>query len=170
MLEIIAGLCVLASIFILLTLSKIDLREGILPNGLVLTFLCLGLAFHFSTSFVLLSVKEMLTGALMGAGILYMIRLVANWYYKDDTLGLGDVKLMGAAGLWLGPHYILIALITGAVSGALHGIGLGILAFKNTKSWPDFTKLSLPAGPGFAVGIVIAGTFLLKPFFIGLLP
>lgn len=164
MLEIIAALSIFAALFVLFMLSKIDLEEGILPNEFVFSFFCLGIVFHFTTTFQHLSPQDMAIGAVLGSGILLAIRVVANWYYKDDTLGLGDVKLLGAAGVWLGPHYTLIALIAGAIAGGLHGLVLAILELKKTKSWPDFSKFSLPAGPGFIVGIMIAAALLLKDF------
>ncbi len=45
-------------------------------------------------------------------------------------LGLGDVKLMAAAGLLLGWQQIILALIIGSIIGSLIGIGL-IVSKKN---------------------------------------
>lgn len=155
MLEIVALLCLVGALALLLLLSAIDLRDRLLPNELVLGFLALGVVFHLCTLFAFLDMTEMALGALTGAGILYIIRAVATKFYGEDALGLGDVKLMGAAGVWLGPYYILIALTLGALMGIVHGLGMAFRFWRATKEKPNFSTLSLPAGPGFAAGIVM---------------
>lgn len=164
MLEIIAVLALISAVIVLVLLSMIDLAEGLLPNELVLGLLCLGVVFHLCTMFTHLSMVDMALGAFIGSASLYLIRFVANWFYKTDTLGLGDVKLMGAAGVWLGPYFILMALTAGAFAGIFHGLGFAGYLWVKTKHKPNFSMLSLPAGPGFAVGIVVAAAFMLKDF------
>jgi leader peptidase (prepilin peptidase)/N-methyltransferase len=164
MLEIIALLCLIGGVVILYVLSAIDLREGLLPNELVMGFSAIGLVFHLCTVFAYFPISQMLMGGFIGASILFLIRAVANRVYEQDALGLGDVKLMGAAGLWLGPYYILIALIVGALAGIVHGLGAAILVRQRTGSLPALSTLSLPAGPGFAIGIVLTGFFAFRTF------
>lgn len=159
MLEFVTIVSVLGAVLLLGLLSRIDLKIGLLPNELVLGFAVLGLVFHVSTVFHFMEYTDMILGALVGGGILLIIRLAANWHYKDDTLGLGDVKLLGAAGIWLGPYYILIALTLGAMAGVVHGLALAFYLWTRTKIKMNLGKLSLPAGPGFAVGIVLAGCY-----------
>ncbi len=155
MLEIIALSCLAGTLIILYILSVIDLREGLLPNELVMGFMSLGLIFHLSTLFHYSGFTDMALGAFIGSGILYVIRGAANAYYKQDTLGLGDVKLLGAAGVWLGPEAILVAMTIGAFIGFLHGMAIVLRTVGNSKVGMDLKKLSIPAGPGFALGIVI---------------
>jgi leader peptidase (prepilin peptidase)/N-methyltransferase len=156
MFEIIALLVIFAALITLLVLSIIDLREGLLPNEYVLAFAVLGAAFHLVTTFHFLSLEDMALGAFIGAAFLYIVRAVANKIYKQDALGLGDVKLMGAAGIWLGPYYVLLALTAGGLAGLLHGVGVVM------KNKLPIKGLSLPAGPGFAVGIVAAAIIQLQ--------
>lgn len=159
--NIISIACLLGALALLICLCVIDLKHRLLPNKLVFPFFLLGIVFHFSIGFEYISWHDMALGGLIGAGSLYAIRLVANWHYKTDTLGLGDVKLMGAAGVWLGPYSIPLALAIGAVAGLIHGLSYAAAIFVKEKSWPNFTKLSIPAGPGFAVGIVIAAILMI---------
>ena len=159
MLEIIAVLCLPGAIALLFILSVIDLRERLLPNKFVLAFAVLGVIFHACTSFHYVSIVEMGLGALIGGGILYLIRFFAIRFYGEDALGLGDVKLLTAAGLWLGPYFILIALTLGALLGILHGLGLALYSWRSSKVWPELHNLSLPAGPGFALGIVLTSVY-----------
>jgi leader peptidase (prepilin peptidase) / N-methyltransferase len=157
MLDIIALLCLAGALVLLYALSVIDLREGLLPNELVMGLAALGMIFHLCTTFSFMSAGQMLLGALAGGGLLYSIRAAANFYYAQDALGLGDVKLLGAAGLWLGPYYVMTALVLGACAGILHGLAVALWLWRKTGRMPALSTLSLPAGPGFAIGIVLTG-------------
>lgn len=154
MLEIIALVCALAAVVLLCTLSTIDLKHGILPNELVLGLACTGLVFHICMMFHFLNLQDMAVGAFIGGGILYLIRELANRFYNEDTLGLGDVKLMAAGGIWLGPEGILIALTAGALAGFFHGLFVAISAMIKARVRSDLSRFSIPAGPGFAVGLI----------------
>lgn len=159
MLEIIGLICVLGALGLLVALSVIDLRHGILPNELVLGLACAGLIFHSCLMFKFLDVQDMAIGALIGGGILFLIREAANRWYDEDTLGLGDVKLMAAGGIWLGPEGILIALTAGALAGFFHGLIVALLAMRRAGVKSDLSRFSIPAGPGFAVGLVAAALY-----------
>ena len=157
MIEALLVIICIATIALLAILTYIDLRDRLLPNIYVFPFALLGIAFHALTEFRLCTPESMALGALAGAGTLLLIRTAANAYYKKDTLGLGDVKLMGAAGLWLGLDHIFLALAIGAGLGVIHG-----LAYAFVKKEKTLSTLSIPAGPGFIGGIVMV--FLLKIF------
>jgi len=156
MLDIISITLTLTAIAILLTLAVIDLRVRLLPNIAVLGLALSGFAFHASTLFFYAPVQDLMVGAFIGGGTLYMIRLAGNMAYKSETLGLGDVKLMAAGGLWLGSYFILPALIIGAIAGIIHGVLLMAIHRYKTKEFAAFSTFSLPAGPGFAAGLFIA--------------
>ncbi|MCB1531211.1 MAG: prepilin peptidase [Rhodospirillales bacterium] len=160
----IAFLCLIGAVGLLAVLSVIDLKIRLLPNKYVLTFALLGLLFHFVTAARYLSPQDIVTGAALGFGSLYLLRMAANAYYKMDAFGLGDVKLMGAAGLWLGVDGILISLTLGAFAGLLHGLGYGFYTHFRDKTPLDFHNLAIPAGPGFAIGIVLTGIWIYQDF------
>lgn len=162
MLEIIALLSILGALILLYMLSKIDMEVQLLPNELVLGFAASGLIFHLSTLFFYFDVQEMLLGALIGGGILYLIRAGANLYYGEDTLGLGDVKLIAAGGIWLGPEYVLIGMTIGAFLGFLHGGFVAIKTSMTAKIKVDLNRLSVPAGPGFCLGLIFAAIYRFK--------
>lgn len=154
-------ICLVSAFLLLVVLCIIDLRVRLLPNIFVFPFAVLGVVFHFVTDFQILSYQDMLIGGAVGYGFLFLLRAVANAYYKQDSLGLGDVKLMGGAGLWLGLEGVLMALTVGAFAGLLHGIGYALLIAVKNKSKPNFHRLAIPAGPGFTVGIVLSGLWIL---------
>jgi leader peptidase (prepilin peptidase) / N-methyltransferase len=165
MMTLIALACVAGACALLVALSVVDLRVRLLPNEMVLGFAALGVIFHFATATHYLSVTEMITGAAIGFGGLYLVRALANRYYGADALGLGDVKLMGAAGLWLGPDGIALALMCGALAGLLHG---GAVAARGAMRGDavSLSRLQIPAGPGFAVGIALTAAWQFRAFFM----
>ncbi|MCC6597593.1 MAG: prepilin peptidase [Alphaproteobacteria bacterium] len=162
MLNIVSVLCLPAALIVLGALCLIDLKVRLLPNRLVLCLAILGLGFHAASQLYYTNYSDMFWGALTGGGLLYLIRFAGNYFYKQDTLGLGDVKLMAAGGLWLGADGILSALIIGAIAGLLHG---GIVIGHSRLTKKDFGPLStfsIPAGPGFIAGLLIVALVKFK--------
>lgn len=148
-------LTLLCTAITLIALALTDIKTRLLPNTLVLSLALFGLAFHIITNFAFGAYLEIIWGALLGGGLLYAIRCMGNYLYKQDTLGLGDVKLMAAGGLWLGPYDILLALTLGALAGLIHGavsFSYDKIKYKNA---PQLSTYALPAGPGFITGLVI---------------
>ena len=167
MMEIFALSCLISGFGLLVILSVIDLKIGLLPNVYNAALGACGLLFHGLLDFAWLRIEDIALGALVGGGLLWGIRFVANKLYQKDTLGLGDVKLLAAGGVWLGPQGVLLAITAGAFAGILHS--LVTLLTKKIKS-EDAGKLShfsIPAGPGFAVGIFIAASYQYWPFVRG---
>lgn len=159
MLEIIALICIIIAIILLGILSYIDLKVQLLPNELVLGLACCGFVFHLATTFYYLDLHNIALGAFIGGGLLFVIRGAANYWYQEDTLGLGDVKLLAAGGLWLGPEHILVAAAIGALAGFFHGLGVAAYTVHKAKVPMDLSKLSVPAGPGFAFGLIAVAIY-----------
>lgn len=150
---------------LLLSLSYVDLKIRILPNEMVLGFLVCGVIFHLTTLFRFLPPEQAILGACAGFVLLYLIRTLANRYYGQDALGLGDVKLITAGGFWLGIEGIFLALTLGATAGLLHGIAGAFVKSKRVKQPLALKGLEVPAGPGFAAGIVVTGLWQFRDFF-----
>lgn len=137
----------------LLWMGWIDLKLWILPNELVALLAVTALPFHFGMDWMYGGFLTFIFGACIGGGSLWAIRAVANRIYGFETMGLGDVKLIAAVGLWLGPQSVLMALSVGAFCGVLHAV---ILAVKFKK---PLNRMMLPAGPGFIAGALIVGLY-----------
>ncbi len=163
MYEFISMLCVLIAIILLGLLIVIDLKVRLLPNVLVASFAIAGFVFHTSSLFYYSDLADMALGAFIGGASLYVIRAIGNYFYKVDTLGLGDVKLMAAGGLWLGAELILFALTLGAIAGLAHGALLLGYNKMHARDSGMLSHFSLPAGPGFIVGIIIAAVAKFYP-------
>jgi len=119
---LLAATCALA--WALLVLSAVDAAIFRLPDIVTLPLLALGLAVSW-----LLPDKDLTghtIGALCGAGAFYLIAEIYRRTRGREGLGLGDVKLAGAAGAWLGwqalPSTVLLACCAGLV-----WVGVGVL-------------------------------------------
>ena len=84
MLVIFAYACLVSGLGLLIILSVIDLKIGLLPNVYNLAFAICGVLFHALLGFSLLSIEGMAFGALIGGGMLWAIRFVANRLYNQE--------------------------------------------------------------------------------------
>jgi leader peptidase (prepilin peptidase) / N-methyltransferase len=148
-------LALLCGLVMLIVLTIIDFKERLLPNTYILVFAICGLLFHLMTEFRITEAMSMLYGAIVGGGFLFLIRAWGNRHYKQESLGMGDVKLMAAAGLWLGPVYVIHAITIGASLGIIHGVVYAVVKKEPLK------KLEIPFGPGLIAGTVIVLGWLL---------
>ena len=164
MLSWIALFCLTGAATLLFVLAVIDLKTRLLPNELVLGFATLGFIFHLTTLAQFISIQNIFLGSVTGFAALYLVRAVANKVYNEDALGLGDVKLIGAAGVWVGPDNVMLAMAVGAMAALVHGFFYAMYVSIKTKQKPDFARLQIPAGPGFAIGIIVAGLIAFKDF------
>ena len=165
-LKFIAGECrdmlIAAAIFsyvvifgLLIALACRDLKEYILPDYLNASLAVAFIIFHVSTDWQTITPLEAVAGSLTGGGLLLLIRTLANKFYREDSLGLGDVKLMTAAGLGLGFPNIFMALSLGAFMGLLHGLAMAFLEKNKTNHKIDLSRVNVPAGVGLTVGIAL---------------
>lgn len=157
---ILLAFSILGIFYSLLRAAYIDLRTRILPNGLIVSFLVFACALHVVLGFSVISYKDMLIGGLFAFALMTMVRVGATHYYKQDAFGQGDVKLLTAAGIWLGMEYFLVALVIGALAGIVHGLALAQLEKQKTGERPRLDQLMIPAGPGFVAGILLTGLYL----------
>ena len=124
----------------LLAISVQDIRKGIIPNALVGGVALFGLFYG--------DIETLLSAVILGVigyGFYKLYPLVRS----KEGFGFGDVKLMGASGLWLLPTQISLFLILTGLGGILTA-----LLWKVLKKGPKF-----PLGPAlaFALGICIVG-------------
>ena len=117
------GLVVASALFgwCLLALAVSDLRYFLLPDFLTLPLIPAGLLVAYCEQPDGLASR--LLGAAAGFGAFAVARAAYRALRGREGLGLGDVKLLAAAGAWVGweglPSVVLIAALAGLVLAAL---------------------------------------------------
>ncbi len=137
---------------VLTWLAIVDLRTGYLPDALQAVLALTGLAVAFIGSPIGITWQAALLGAAVNGGIFWSLRWLVSRLKGREAMGLGDVKLVMAGGLWLGPWALPYVMAAG---GLLTLTGAGAVGLATGKPvW----KGEMPLGPGLAAGIL--GTFI----------
>jgi leader peptidase (prepilin peptidase)/N-methyltransferase len=142
--------------FLLLGLIFTDAETRLLPDGLTLTGLGLGLAFsllvpvddlsvlllaaafpralHWAMAWRLFSLAGALAGAALGAGFIWGAGAAYKWARGREGMGFGDVKLMAMVGAFVGVKLTLFTLVGASLVGALFGLGTVLVVWiKRTR-------------------------------------
>ncbi|MGE4282259.1 MAG: A24 family peptidase [Clostridia bacterium] len=126
----------------LVVISFIDFEIQIIPNGIILLMLVIGLMMpHFNRN---ITYMDAVLGFFAAS-----VPLLLTAILSKGGMGGGDIKLMAVAGLFLGWNQILLALVIGAVIGSVIGIALILLKRIQRRDM-------IPFGPFLAAGIFIA--------------
>ncbi len=148
--EMLWAACILG--WTLLALAACDLETYLLPDALTLPLLLAGLAVTWWFD------PDSLTDHALAAALGYLafVGIARGYRYLRgrDGLGLGDAKLLAAAGAWLGvaalPNVVLIAAVSGlAAAGAMALRGQRLSA-----------QLRLPFGPALALATWLTWLYL----------
>ena len=112
-----------------------------------------GLAFTFiqvvaNTSLGINVLINNLLGMLVGGGIFLLITIIGGFIAGKEAMGFGDVKLMGALGLFLGWPSIIIVAVISFLLAAIISIGILIVKKKGTNEY-------IPFGPFIVVSTLI---------------
>jgi leader peptidase (prepilin peptidase)/N-methyltransferase len=172
-----------ALLWCLLVLALIDVAHFRLPNPVVGALAAIGLAgalvaqvsatslvpllAHGSTGALSHPVTASLTGALVGGGGALALAEGYALVRRRQGFGMGDVKLLGALGIWLG-LYALMAFALASIVGTLYALGRAL------STGEPLGQTRLPFGAFLAVGAattVFVGSELLAAYLraIGLL-
>ncbi|MFB4312815.1 prepilin peptidase [Actinomadura sp. 21ATH] len=134
-------------------LGFVDAALRRLPDPLTLTSYPVGLVLLGAAVPFTEAGGQRYVGALVGMAVLWVFFAV-QWFMLPNALGLGDVKLSGVLGLylgWLGSGAWVLGVFAMFVTGGLYSIGLLVLRRAGRKE-------SIPFGPfmllGAFVGIV----------------
>jgi leader peptidase (prepilin peptidase)/N-methyltransferase len=126
----------------LIMLTVIDLDRYLLPDWLTLPLIILGLGYSY-----MFGVGVLLSG--LGAAIGYVIIASLAYFWRSqmgrEGIGLGDAKLLAAAGAWLGA-LSLPAMLLGA-----SGLGLVFFAALSVSKKYSEMRQVLPFGPFIAL-------------------
>ncbi|WP_038386670.1 prepilin peptidase [Bradyrhizobium elkanii] len=137
------ALCILCC-----AVALIDLRHGIIPNWLNLAIAALGLANVVVTEGTMAAFTAM--GIAVLVGVLFL--LLQRVYFalrQVDGLGLGDVKFLAAAAIWVGATGIPTLLLIAALAALVVAGGLQLAGHEMKR------QTSIPFGPFLALGLLL---------------
>lgn len=135
----------------LLIISFIDFEYKIIPDVISKPGIIIGLLFSLFPSIPITWYNSVL-GALTGTGTIVFIVYVGPLIFKQEAMGLGDVKLMAMIGAFLGWKLALLTIFLGSLFGAV--IGLIFILLKKTT-----LKSYFPFGPFLCAGALISLLF-----------
>lgn len=139
--------CLAALGGLLAALAVVDLRTGYLPDPLQIALAGSGAAVTLVGSPIGLSWPLALLGAAVNGAIFFALRWLISRFKGREAMGFGDVKLVTAGGLWVGPMALPYIMAAG---GLLTLLGAGVVGLATGRPvW----KGEMPLGPGLAVGI-----------------
>jgi leader peptidase (prepilin peptidase)/N-methyltransferase len=137
-------LCLLSGV-----LAWIDIDHGIIPNWLNLTIAGLGLSKALIIGGPSASLEAVCEAAVIGA-VFWLLRRLYFSLRKIQGLGLGDVKFLAAAGIWVGVAGLPVLLMIAALT-ALACAGVMQLAGRQLTG-----QTSISFGPFLAIGLLFA--------------
>ena len=132
--------CIFVATLMVITLT--DLEDRIIPNEVLIASLVAGVAVILIGDIG--DLDERAIAAAIAFAALFLVALVA-----PGGMGMGDVKLAGLMGVYLG-RAVAPALLIGFLAGALFGVAL------MARHGSAARKQKVPFGPFLALGGLIA--------------
>lgn len=132
----------------------VDFEHLIIPDRVTLGGMIIGVA--LSVCFPVLhglgnryqSLTASVLGLVVGSGLLLAVAWLGRWVFKKDAMGMGDVKLLGAMGAFLGWKAVIFIIMLSSVAGSLVG---GVMVLMRRKEWQS----QIPYGPYLALAALL---------------
>ena len=134
--------------------SGIDLKELWIPDFVSLGGILLGLILsYFIPSLHGSDISEIgllhsFKGLVTGSGILFTIGYFAKLILKQDAMGMGDIKLLGAIGAFIGWKGVIFCIFFASLIALIISI---LLVFLKKKSLRD----QIPFGPYLSIASIL---------------
>ncbi len=131
----------------LIALSVIDIDHQLLPDGITLPFLWLGLLLSLFPVFA--DIRASLIGAIAGYLSLWTVYQLFRLLTGKEGMGFGDFKLLALLGAWLGWQALPMIVLLSSAVGALLGGALLLVQGRDRNT-------TIPFGPYLAIAGWIA--------------
>ncbi len=134
----------------LLSAFVIDYKLQIIPNRLNMTMFEIGIILMFLAGIFNANIAiDMFFGMVAGAGVFLLITLVGGLIAGKEAMGFGDVKLMGALGIFFGLVNTISITLMSFLIGAVLSIILLVTKIKKTDEY-------IPFGPFIVIATFMA--------------
>lgn len=146
----------LATIGLALALAAcawIDIATRRLPDLLTLPLIAVGLAYSAFSGWQVALLH--LLAAALGFAAFYLIAHLYLGLKRQHGLGLGDAKLLAAAGAWLGPIHLGPVVLLSTVLALAFVLALRVIGLP--VSW----QTTIPFGPFLAAGFFVLWCIML---------
>lgn len=142
--------------WLLLTLAVLDARHLWLPDALTLPLAALGLT--LGDWFLPAPFSDRVIGAAAGAIFLALLAFAYRKLRGREGLGLGDAKLLGAIGAWMGWQALPFVLLIASVTALLWALAL------RAAGKPIDAQTQIPLGTFLCIAAVPAWVTLTALF------
>ena len=138
--------CLLSILFVsmLLIIIVSDYQTMIIPDEVLIVFSILIL----TTKFLIGGFNLLSTSILNGIGsfiFMFLLKLLGDFIFKKESMGGGDIKLLGVFGIVLGFPMSVISVFL----SAFIGLPISLIILKSNKSH------EIPFGPFLAISAII---------------
>lgn len=144
------GSCMIS--YLLIVISVIDIKTMMLSD--LFSYILAGLGVIFSAvnpMFVGNAYERILSsisGIIAGASFMYILLVIGKAIYKKDTVGEGDVFLLGAIGGVVGTKGIFDVIVISSLFGSVYGLSMIMFSKLSRHSY-------IPFGPFLASACLI---------------
>ena len=151
------------SVFIslMIMIAIIDLKHFVIFDIITIG----GIIFGFTATLLqvlIISPIDSIIGLVSGILILYLIRKIGNKLMRKESMGMGDIKLAGLIGIFLGWQFILLSLFLSSLMITLiHILQLVISKSKVNKQYPLGFYFSISAIICLFIGNEIIDTYIM---------
>jgi leader peptidase (prepilin peptidase)/N-methyltransferase len=138
------ALLLIGAAILAVCMARADLRRRIIPDAYLFPFMLIGLVISAYFPWII-GFADGAIAAFFGYAAGMLIGFIFSRIHKNaeySPIGLGDIKLIAAGGIWLGATGLSIAVAVSCILGIIWG------AVKKQKY--------IPFAPFFMVGIIIA--------------
>lgn len=143
-------LILIGAAFCAYRMSVTDLKHRIIPDAYLFPFLFAGLLLTTFFPWWPVTIPDSIIGGAFGYCLGLVVGFIFEHFHSEDKyppIGFGDIKLLGAGGIWLGTVGLAIAMLISCVFS-------GIWVYKNHKRYIPFAPFFLMGG--FLSLIIIA--------------
>lgn len=143
----------------LLVAAFIDFDTMLIPDKLPILLSIIGLLASIfcphihHTNDIFLSTQRSLLGLFIGSGVLFWIGIIGELVLRKETIGIGDIQLIGAIGTFCGVPGCLAAIFGGSLIGTILLLPIMLKRRFLNRQEPPLTMI--PFVPFLTIGTIL---------------